>query len=226
MSASPAGIALIKHFEQFSAVPYICAGGKFTNGWGHTKGITKDTPAITLAEGERLLAEDLAAALAQLGERERVVLTLRYGLDGGKPRTLEVVGREFGITRERARQIEAEALRKLEEADAQQTIDVEATETKHAPAANAATEKEAATPESAPADSASSDTGGGASAADAPASSARDDAAPRVSFARSISPPVTERIAPRTPLLIALPALPVAALPAASAIACAASSAP
>lgn len=61
----------------------------------------------------RLLAEDLAAALAQLGERERVVLTLRYGLDGGKPRTLEVVGREFGITRERARQIEAEALRKL-----------------------------------------------------------------------------------------------------------------
>lgn len=79
---------------------------------------------------------------------------------------------------------QAEALRKLEEADAQQTIDVEATETKHAPAANAATEKEAATPESAPADSASSDTGGGASAADAPASSARDDAAPRVSFAQ------------------------------------------
>ena len=48
-----------------------------------------------------------------LAERERKVISLRFGLEDGHPRTLEEVGREFGVTRERIRQIEAKALRKL-----------------------------------------------------------------------------------------------------------------
>jgi RNA polymerase primary sigma factor len=62
---------------------------------------------------ETLLRQDLHAALTELTERERKILTLRYGLADGQPRTLEQVGKAIGMTRERARQIEAEALRKL-----------------------------------------------------------------------------------------------------------------
>jgi RNA polymerase primary sigma factor len=66
---------------------------------------------------ETLLHRDLEAALAELTERERMILTLRYGLVDSQPRTLEMVGRAMGMTRERARQIEAEALRKLRTSD-------------------------------------------------------------------------------------------------------------
>ena len=59
MKTSRAGIDLIKHFESFRPSPYLCDGGKWTIGWGHTKGVTKDTKPITMAEGEALLAEDL-----------------------------------------------------------------------------------------------------------------------------------------------------------------------
>ena len=60
-----------------------------------------------------LLREQLMEALETLTEREQKVLRLRFGLDDGRPRTLEEVGREFHVTRERIRQIEAKALRKL-----------------------------------------------------------------------------------------------------------------
>jgi len=60
-----------------------------------------------------LLPEEIKRLLAPLDEREREILTLRYGLDRGEPRTLEEVGEHFNLTRERIRQIEARAMSKL-----------------------------------------------------------------------------------------------------------------
>ena len=61
----------------------------------------------------KLLKEQIDEVLSTLSPRERRVLQLRFGLDDGRARTLEEVGKEFGVTRERIRQIEAKALRKL-----------------------------------------------------------------------------------------------------------------
>ncbi len=65
------------------------------------------------AASQQLLKEQVEDVLASLTGRERRVLQLRFGLEDGRSRTLEEVGREFGVTRERIRQIEAKALRKL-----------------------------------------------------------------------------------------------------------------
>ncbi len=73
---------------------------------------TDQEPAIETASRD-LLRRDVASALGELTERERTVLTLRYGLEDGRHRTLEDVGKAIGMTRERARQIEAEALRRI-----------------------------------------------------------------------------------------------------------------
>ena len=70
-----------------------------------------DAPVKTVAH--ELLREDLAEVLGSLSARERDVLRLRFGMDDGRQRTLEEVGQLFGVTRERIRQIEAKALRKL-----------------------------------------------------------------------------------------------------------------
>jgi RNA polymerase primary sigma factor len=70
-------------------------------------------PAVEDVGEQTLLREALEAALAKLPERERTVLELRYGFNDGRHRTLEEVGEVFNITRERIRQIEAKALRKL-----------------------------------------------------------------------------------------------------------------
>ncbi|MCL2670999.1 MAG: RNA polymerase sigma factor RpoD [Clostridiales bacterium] len=72
-----------------------------------------DAPAPAEAAAATMLKEQLAEVIATLTPREAKVLRLRYGLDDGKARTLEEVGREFNVTRERIRQIEAKALRKL-----------------------------------------------------------------------------------------------------------------
>jgi len=72
-----------------------------------------DSPAPAEAASYTLLREQLCEVLHTLTPREEQVLKLRFGLDDGRTRTLEEVGREFNITRERIRQIEAKALRKL-----------------------------------------------------------------------------------------------------------------
>ena len=73
----------------------------------------EDAPAPSEAASFVLLKEQLGAVLETLSEREAKVLRLRVGLDDGRARTLEEVGKEFDVTRERIRQIEAKALRKL-----------------------------------------------------------------------------------------------------------------
>ncbi len=81
----------------------------------HLGDFVPDTLAIAPEDGAAagLLREQVDEVLDMLSERERQVLVLRFGLDDGNSRTLEEVGKAFGVTRERIRQIEAKALRKL-----------------------------------------------------------------------------------------------------------------
>ena len=73
----------------------------------------EDIPSPVEAAAYSMLQKQLREVLDTLSEREKKVLILRFGLDDGRPRTLEEVGKEFNVTRERIRQIEAKALRKL-----------------------------------------------------------------------------------------------------------------
>lgn len=73
----------------------------------------EDAPVPSEAAFHTLLKEQLGGVLKSLTPREEKVLRLRFGLEDGRPRTLEEVGKEFNVTRERIRQIEAKALRKL-----------------------------------------------------------------------------------------------------------------
>ena len=72
-----------------------------------------NVPVPAEAAAQTLLNEQLNEVLNTLTDREQKVLRLRFGMDDGRPRTLEEVGKEFDVTRERIRQIEAKALRKL-----------------------------------------------------------------------------------------------------------------
>lgn len=88
--------------KQYKAVR---AHGGFVNPWGLDRfGSDRDNP---------MLADGIRTALTQLTPREQRVLTLRFGLEDGRTRTYEEVGKEVGVTRERIRQIETKALRKL-----------------------------------------------------------------------------------------------------------------
>ncbi|MCA9852878.1 MAG: sigma-70 family RNA polymerase sigma factor, partial [Dehalococcoidia bacterium] len=81
----------------------------------HLGDFIEDAGALAPADAasQQLLREQVEDVLASLTSRERRVLQLRFGLEDGRSRTLEEVGREFNVTRERIRQIEAKALRKL-----------------------------------------------------------------------------------------------------------------
>ncbi|MEW6284530.1 MAG: sigma-70 family RNA polymerase sigma factor, partial [Candidatus Eremiobacterota bacterium] len=81
----------------------------------HLGDFIEDAEAVAPAEAAstQLLKEKMEDVLENLTQREKKVLQLRFGLEDGRPRTLEEVGQEFGVTRERIRQIEAKALRKL-----------------------------------------------------------------------------------------------------------------
>lgn len=81
----------------------------------HLGDFIEDSDAVAPAEAasSQLLREKMEDVLENLTEREKKVLQLRFGLEDGRSRTLEEVGQEFGVTRERIRQIEAKALRKL-----------------------------------------------------------------------------------------------------------------
>ena len=73
----------------------------------------EDSPAPQDSAAHTLLREQLEEVMDTLTPREAMVLKLRFGLEDGKARTLEEVGKQFDVTRERIRQIEAKALRKL-----------------------------------------------------------------------------------------------------------------
>ncbi len=81
----------------------------------HLGDFIEDSDAVVPADAASfiLLQEQLERVLHSLSEREQKVISLRFGLDDGHPRTLEEVGREFGVTRERIRQIESKTLSKL-----------------------------------------------------------------------------------------------------------------
>src|SRR3989338_257696 len=72
-----------------------------------------DQPSLIESVSKEFLRDYLNEVLDTLSDRERKVLIMRFGLDDGKNKTLEDVGKEFSVTRERIRQIEAKAIRKL-----------------------------------------------------------------------------------------------------------------
>ncbi|GAI37124.1 unnamed protein product, partial [marine sediment metagenome] len=81
----------------------------------HLVDFIEDTHALPPADAasRQLLKEQIEEVLSTLSPREQKVLQLRFGLEDGRSRTLEEVGKKFSVTRERIRQIEAKALRKL-----------------------------------------------------------------------------------------------------------------
>jgi RNA polymerase primary sigma factor len=109
------GVRKVRRLMQAAAQPISLEQPLGSDGEGHVGEMLADDESETPMEiaAQRMLQQDLFRALMELPERERAILQLRYGLADGRRRTLEEVGVTFGITRERTRQIEAEALRHL-----------------------------------------------------------------------------------------------------------------
>jgi len=105
----------VEHIERMSQRPVSLDAPIGQDGGGKLEDLVKDgeaLPGAGLAAALRA-REDLAGVLRDLPDAERGVLELRFALEGGEPRTLESIGRQLGITRERVRQIEAAALARL-----------------------------------------------------------------------------------------------------------------
>jgi RNA polymerase primary sigma factor len=105
----------VEHIERMSQRPVSLDAPIGQDGGGKLADLVKDAgalPGAGLAAALRA-PEDLAGVLRDLPDAERGVLELRFGLSGEEPRTLESIGRQLGITRERVRQIEATALARL-----------------------------------------------------------------------------------------------------------------
>ena len=85
----------------------VVAGYRLVRRWARIAEAPPDAASYVL------MREKLNEVLDELADRERKVISLRFGLEDGHPHTLEEVGREFGVTRERIRQIESKTLAKL-----------------------------------------------------------------------------------------------------------------
>jgi RNA polymerase primary sigma factor len=105
----------VRRLLQASAQPVSLEQPISNDGEGHIGELLADEMSETPIEiaTRHMLQSDINTALNELPERERAILMMRYGLSDGRRRTLEEVGVAFGITRERTRQIEADALRQL-----------------------------------------------------------------------------------------------------------------
>ena len=105
----------VEHIERMSQRPVSLDAPVGQDGGGKLEELIKDADALPGAGLAAALKarEDLASVLRDLPDAERGVLELRFGLEGEEPRTLESIGRQLGITRERVRQIEAAALARL-----------------------------------------------------------------------------------------------------------------
>ena len=115
--ANEMGIPESKVLEimQISKEPTSLEAPKGEDGDGVVADTVKDESSISPEQSVEniMLKEQINVLLGDLKERERQVIILRFGLEDGRPRTLEEVGHEFNVTRERIRQIEAKALKKL-----------------------------------------------------------------------------------------------------------------
>ena len=105
----------IREIQKMSLDPISLETPIGDEGDSHLGDFIEDASAVSPMEAasQQLLRETVEDVLASITGRERRILQLRFGLEDGRSRTLEEVGREFGVTRERIRQIEAKALRKL-----------------------------------------------------------------------------------------------------------------
>ncbi len=112
MSGQPLKVRKIQRLSQEPLSLETPVGNEETSNLGDF--IEDDSlPVVVDSASRRMLREQMAEILDGLNERERKVLEMRFGLQDDIPRTLEDVGKEFNVTRERVRQIEAKALRKL-----------------------------------------------------------------------------------------------------------------
>ena len=105
----------IEFQRKIERAAFNCGGGDYSAPIITVGDFLEDKSAENPMDGAAFnsLREKLSGVLNTLNERERAVIEQRFGLKDGNPRTLEEVGRQFNVTRERIRQIEAKALRKL-----------------------------------------------------------------------------------------------------------------